>query len=66
MLSYLPSDKATLIPFVSISKEILSQMNTLSVADFSQEKIPYQLLDVRHPKEITRIVPQKNLINLPF
>lgn len=43
----------------------LEQVATISAANFLKEE-DFILLDVRHPDEITRPAPEKNLVNIPF
>jgi len=47
-------------------KENLSTVGTTPAEDFLESDADYILLDVRHPDEITRIAPKKNLLNIPF
>lgn len=49
-----------------IPTEKLQQIKTISPEEFLNKKDNYILLDVRHPDEITRPAPEKNLINIPF
>lgn len=49
-----------------LPEEALKTVPTISVADFMSLDKNYQLLDVRHPDEITRPAPEKNLINIPL
>lgn len=46
--------------------EDLHALSTISAEDFLNLDSPYILLDVRHPDEITRPAPKKNLTNVPF
>ena len=41
-------------------------LETISVDKFLNKEDDYILLDVRHPDEITRPAPEKNLVNIPF
>lgn len=49
-----------------LPKEKLESLPTISVDTFQQLEEDYILLDVRHPDEITRPAPEKNLKNIPF
>lgn len=48
-----------------VPEESLEKAATISAADFFQKE-DFILLDVRHPDEITRPAPEKNLVNIPF
>lgn len=48
-----------------IPSDSFEKIDTISVADFLKEE-DFILLDVRHPDEITRPAPEKNLVNIPF
>ena len=41
-------------------------LETITVDEFLNKEDDYILLDVRHPDEITRPAPEKNLVNIPF
>ncbi len=47
-------------------KEELKELPIIPAEDFLALEDDYILLDVRHPDEITRPAPEKNLVNLPF
>ncbi len=49
-----------------LPENTLNSLPTISVKDFLDLEDDYILLDVRHPEEITRPAPEKNLVNLPF
>lgn len=49
-----------------LPQDALKPSETISAKDFLQEEENYILLDVRHPDEITRPAPEKNLVNIPF
>ncbi|WP_161878269.1 rhodanese-like domain-containing protein [Alkalibacterium sp. MB6] len=49
-----------------IPAEALETLGTTAPKDFLSKEDDYILLDVRHPDEITRPAPKKNLINIPF
>lgn len=49
-----------------VPKENLQPTETILAADFLNQSADYILLDVRHPDEITRPAPEKNLVNIPF
>ena len=46
-------------------KELVT-LATIKAGDFLQLSSDYILLDVRHPDEITRPAPKKNLLNIPY
>lgn len=54
------------IQMEDVSKENLQQTETIAAKDFLKQVDNYILLDVRHPDEITRPAPEKNLVNLPL
>lgn len=54
------------ILFEEIPNSELRQSDTISAKDFLDLEGDYTLLDVRHPSEITRIAPKKNLNSIPF
>lgn len=54
------------IHFDAFPDAMTTRMNTISAADFLQKDHDFILLDVRHPEEITRIAPKKNLNNIPL
>ena len=49
-----------------VPKEELQTTETIPAGDFLNKSDDYILLDVRHPDEITRPAPEKNLVNIPF
>ena len=49
-----------------VPKENLRTIETIQAADFLNQSTDFILLDVRHPDEITRPAPEKNLVNIPF
>lgn len=49
-----------------ISKEDKEAIETVSPKEFLENEEDYILLDVRHPDEITRPAPEKNLVNIPL
>lgn len=49
-----------------ITSDYLKTLETISVKNFLSLADDYILLDTRHPDEITRPAPEKNLINIPF
>lgn len=49
-----------------VPNEKLQQSRTIPAADFLAKEEDYILLDVRHPDEITRPAPEKNLVNIPL
>lgn len=49
-----------------VPNEDLQPTATIPAADFLNQSADFILLDVRHPDEITRPAPEKNLINIPF
>lgn len=49
-----------------IPNERLQQIDTIPADDFLSKEDDYILLDVRHPDEITRPAPEKNLLNIPL
>lgn len=49
-----------------IPAEKANKLETISVDEFLNKEDDYILLDVRHPDEITRPAPEKNLVNIPF
>lgn len=49
-----------------VPKENLQTTETIPVEDFLNKSEDFILLDVRHPDEITRPAPEKNLVNIPF
>lgn len=49
-----------------IPSEQLETTKTIPAEEFLQKEGNYLLLDVRHPDEITRPAPEKNLVNIPF
>ncbi len=49
-----------------IPAEALETLGTTAPKDFLSKEDDYILLDVRHPDEITRLAPEKNLVNIPF
>lgn len=49
-----------------ISENKLVPSNTISGEEFIKLEDTYILLDVRHPEEITRPAPEKNLVNIPL
>lgn len=54
------------IDFKEIPQEHLQESSTISAKDFLNKDEDYVLLDVRHPDEITRFAPEKNLVNIPL
>lgn len=48
------------------AEEDLESVDTIKVEDFMELEEDYLLLDLRHPDEITRPAPEKNLINIPL
>ena len=48
------------------AEEDLESVDTIKVEDFMELEEDYLLLDLRHPDEITRPSPEKNLINIPL
>lgn len=49
-----------------VPKENLQTTETIPAGDFLNISDNFILLDVRHPDEITRPAPEKNLVNIPF
>ena len=49
-----------------VPTESLQRLETTSPHAFLSTETDYILLDVRHPDEITRPAPKKNLVNIPF
>ena len=49
-----------------VPKENLQTTETVPAEDFLNKSEDFILLDVRHPDEITRPAPEKNLVNIPF
>src|SRR5699024_7162289 len=49
-----------------VPKENLQTTETIPAGDFLNKSDDFILLDVRHPDEITRPAPEKNLVNIPF
>lgn len=49
-----------------IPNEKFEQSEIISAKDFLTKEEDYVLLDVRHPDEITRPAPEKNLVNIPL
>lgn len=49
-----------------VPKEDLQTTETIPAEDFLNKSDDFILLDVRHPDEITRPAPEKNLVNIPF
>lgn|SRR5699024_1851601 len=49
-----------------VPKENLKTTETIPAGDFLNKSDDFILLDVRHPDEITRPAPEKNLVNIPF
>lgn len=49
-----------------IPTEGLKTIPTISAENFMTLEGDYDLLDVRHPNEITRPAPEKNLVNIPL
>ncbi|MGP6140671.1 rhodanese-like domain-containing protein [Jeotgalibaca sp. A127] len=47
-----------------IPKEAIQHSDTITAADFLKKESDFILLDVRHPDEITRPAPEKNLVNI--
>ena len=54
--------------FEDIPQEVLVTSAEITAADFLQlpDDNDYILLDLRHPDEITRPAPEKNLVNIPL
>lgn len=49
-----------------VPKENLQTTGTIQAEEFLNKNDDYILVDVRHPDEITRPAPEKNLVNIPF
>lgn len=49
-----------------VPTENLQTTETIPAEDFLNQSADFILLDVRHPDEITRPAPEKNLVNIPF
>ena len=49
-----------------VPKENLQSTGTIPAEEFLNKNDDYILVDVRHPDEITRPAPEKNLVNIPF
>lgn len=49
-----------------VPKENLQTTGTIPAEEFLNKNDDYILVDVRHPDEITRSAPEKNLVNIPF
>ena len=49
-----------------VPKDGLQTTQTIPAEDFLNKSDDFILLDVRHPDEITRPAPEKNLVNIPF
>lgn len=49
-----------------VPEEIFQTTETIPAGDFLNKSDDFILLDVRHPDEITRSAPEKNLVNIPF
>lgn len=58
-------EDASYLDIADIPSDKLEKVNTISATDFLKEE-DFILLDVRHPDEITRPAPEKNLVNIPF
>ena len=54
------------IEMSDIPTEALEKMGLIPAEDFLKKDEGFILLDVRHPDEITRPAPTKNLFNMPF
>lgn len=54
------------LPIEAIPVENLEQTALISAEDFLKQEGDFILLDVRHPDEITRIAPEKNMVNIPL
>ena len=54
------------LPIEAIPVEDLEQTALISAEDFLKQEGDFILLDVRHPDEITRMAPEKNLVNIPL
>lgn len=52
--------------FEEIPTDVLETIPTISAEKFMALERDYSLLDVRHPDEITRPAPEKNLVNIPL
>lgn len=50
----------------NIPEEDLVTLDTVPASDFLDNEEDYILLDVRHPDEITRPAPERNLVTIPF
>lgn len=58
-------EDASYLEIADIPSDKFEKVDTISVEDFLKEE-DFILLDVRHPDEITRPAPEKNLVNIPF
>lgn len=54
------------LPIEAVPAEKLAQTSLISAKDFFTADGEFILLDVRHPDEITRHAPEKNLVNIPL
>ena len=54
------------LPIEAVPVEKLTQTSLISAKDFFTADGEFNLLDVRHPDEITRHAPEKNLVNIPL
>lgn len=49
-----------------VPAEDLQQLETIPAEEMLNKVDDFILLDVRHPDDITRAAPEKNLVNIPF
>lgn len=49
-----------------VPNKALQTTKTIPAEEFLNKSNDFTLLDVRHPDEITRPAPEKNLVNIPF
>lgn len=54
------------LPIEAIPAESLQKSAVISAEEFLEADEDFILLDVRHPDEITRKAPEKNLVNIPL
>lgn len=54
------------LPINEVPSKELQTTKTISAEEFLNKLDDFILLDVRHPDEITRPAPERNLVNIPF
>lgn len=55
-----------LLSIDDVPNKNLQKTDTIAAEEFLNKENDYILLDVRHPDEITRPAPEKNLLNIPL